>query len=193
MDNTGANPGIFRVFLDHYFLSFNEAAGAAASLIATKEFEKQGRGVAFVQLSYKDMGPSAPHSNVMTYESKSNILDAIFVPRLAGLIDTYDPRTHYILVVSLDTGGAQFTLVRTQVFALQQPGFETRVEPGHAPPVHYNCAGCRKIIDAKPNYCGSCRTAIYCDKECQRTDWKHHKSNCKNMKALRQTGKNLFS
>ena len=188
------SPGVFRVFLNRYFARFNGVAGSAASLMATREFGKHGRGVAFVKLSRKDMGPSAPSSIVLTYVSKSKILGAVVVPGLGDSIDTYDPRTEYILVASLDTGNAQKTLVHTQVFALQQPGgFEVRVESGDAPPVYYNCAGCRKSIDAKPNYCGGCRTAIYCDKECQRADWEGHKSDCKKLNALRQTGKNLFS
>ena len=33
--------------------------------------------------------------------------------------------------------------------------------------------------------CGSCRTAMYCDRTCQTESWNEHKSKCKELKRLK--------
>lgn len=40
-----------------------------------------------------------------------------------------------------------------------------------------SCQKCGKTINLK--MCGRCHKVFYCSVECQRSDWKHHKINCK--------------
>lgn len=42
-----------------------------------------------------------------------------------------------------------------------------------------NLPTCRKILEEKSRfYCSKCKFAVYCDTECQKQDWKEHKSAC---------------
>ncbi len=41
------------------------------------------------------------------------------------------------------------------------------------------CNSCNKIQDSSPKQCGRCKKVYYCNKECQRKDWKTHKQICK--------------
>jgi hypothetical protein len=34
--------------------------------------------------------------------------------------------------------------------------------------------------------CMGCKAVFYCCEECQRSDWKNHKAQCRNMKAMRE-------
>jgi len=43
------------------------------------------------------------------------------------------------------------------------------------------CAGCGKV-QKKMNKCGGCKTIHYCSADCQKKDYKQHKSYCKNIK-----------
>ena len=44
------------------------------------------------------------------------------------------------------------------------------------------CAGCGKV-QKKMNKCGGCKTIHYCSADCQKKDYKYHKSCCKNIKS----------
>jgi hypothetical protein len=49
-------------------------------------------------------------------------------------------------------------------------------------PVLRECAGCDKINDQVADGlkgCGGCKKVMYCGKDCQKRDWKHHKAFCK--------------
>lgn len=44
------------------------------------------------------------------------------------------------------------------------------------------CSGCGKV-QKKMNKCGGCKTIHYCSADCQKKDYKNHKSCCKNIKS----------
>lgn len=184
----------FETFLQLHLSQFSGAPGAATSQIATKEYAASGRGVILNNLSRKDMGPSASSSMLLKYVTLDDILRAIDVPGLKDMIERYDPKKEYIIVASLDTGSQHYTLVHVKVFDLRQVGgIDVHINPGEPAPVCYKCAGCRKSIDPNPKFCANCRMAVYCSKECQRSNWPQHKEECMVLNALRRAGKNLFS
>ena len=44
----------------------------------------------------------------------------------------------------------------------------------------YTCGNCKKIGEGFKK-CGGCKKSIYyCSRECQKNDWKYHKTDCKN-------------
>jgi hypothetical protein len=49
-----------------------------------------------------------------------------------------------------------------------------------------DCAFCRKRSTTLQD-CGGCGTVSYCNRDCQRGDWKNHKTICANMAAKRPT------
>jgi hypothetical protein len=51
------------------------------------------------------------------------------------------------------------------------------------------CDCCHQAGAATMQYCGRCRSAAYCNAECQRSDWKRHKVDCSQMNSHRQLGK----
>ena len=184
----------FETFLQLHLSQFSGAPGAATSQIATEQYAAKGRGVILNNLSRKDMGPSASSSMLLKYVPRDAILHAFDVPGLKNLIDRYDPLKEYIIVASLDTGSQHYTLVHVKVFDLRQVGgMDVHINPGEPALVCYKCAGCRMLIDANPKFCANCRMAVYCSKECQRSNWSEHKKECMDLNALRRAGKNLFS
>ena len=42
----------------------------------------------------------------------------------------------------------------------------------------YDCFYCLKQSDVRLKKCGNCKNARYCDRECQKADWKNHKGEC---------------
>ena len=48
----------------------------------------------------------------------------------------------------------------------------------------YTCYTCGKDEDCSLKKCSACKYVSYCSVECQRKDWKKHKSVCKAKKAL---------
>ena len=42
----------------------------------------------------------------------------------------------------------------------------------------YHCSNCNKIGEGFQK-CGGCKRLAYCSKECQKNDWKKHKTDCK--------------
>jgi len=55
--------------------------------------------------------------------------------------------------------------------------------PTSPPPSAGQCSACRKTPDTKLLACGGCKQRFYCSKECQKTDWKTHKLECKKIAA----------
>ncbi|KAF7959544.1 hypothetical protein EAE96_001160 [Botrytis aclada] len=53
----------------------------------------------------------------------------------------------------------------------------------HTPVPLFACAFCCKSNSSKKQ-CGSCKSIIYCSRECQRLDWSFHKSFCKAFASL---------
>ena len=47
------------------------------------------------------------------------------------------------------------------------------------------CCGAKP---AAPMKCGACKEVVYCNRDCQRKDWKQHKPNCGAMKTLMDMG-----
>ena len=48
----------------------------------------------------------------------------------------------------------------------------------------YSCNLCNEDLDGKNFWrCSECTVAIYCGKNCQRSDWKVHKRHCKDLKS----------
>lgn len=43
--------------------------------------------------------------------------------------------------------------------------------------VVYQCGGCGKLLDT-PKICSKCKSAYYCDVECQKKHWKSHRIAC---------------
>ena len=40
------------------------------------------------------------------------------------------------------------------------------------------CGHCSSPLSGKPQYCARCKTVAYCNRECQRADWRAHKPKC---------------
>ena len=55
--------------------------------------------------------------------------------------------------------------------------------------MEHACQRCHKSGE-KLMFCGKCKNARYCDRECQRIDWKSHKENCELCGLSRDTTKN---
>ena len=51
------------------------------------------------------------------------------------------------------------------------------------------CDGCHEAGAATMQNCGSCKNAAYCNAEYQRSDWKRHKVDCRNMSSQRRVVK----
>ena len=47
-------------------------------------------------------------------------------------------------------------------------------------PPEYECSACGRISKSHLR-CSGCRLVYYCNRNCQKDGWKHHKSNCKNL------------
>ena len=64
----------------------------------------------------------------------------------------------------------------------------------------YPCSRCA-FLNKKKLVCGKCKSAFYCDEECQREHWRHHKRHCDKLrdeyentqKMLDETAKCCFS
>ena len=41
------------------------------------------------------------------------------------------------------------------------------------------CFGCAKTFEKRLKICERCRSAFYCCVDCQKTDWRRHRANCK--------------
>ena len=41
------------------------------------------------------------------------------------------------------------------------------------------CFGCGKLSNSKIKICSGCNKIYYCNRECQKRDWKNHKAICK--------------
>ena len=55
--------------------------------------------------------------------------------------------------------------------------------------VDKNCNACGKDDPANVLKCIGCKAIFYCCKECQNSDWKNHKAQCRNIKAVREKDK----
>ena len=51
------------------------------------------------------------------------------------------------------------------------------------------CSYCHKAAEKK---CSACKLFYYCDKDCQKNDWKYHKHYCKTLNTVltRKSGEN---
>ncbi|CAB9501496.1 expressed unknown protein [Seminavis robusta] len=56
-----------------------------------------------------------------------------------------------------------------------------------------HCNNCGKLKDEveRLQKCANCKSARYCSKECQKTDWKRHKKRCTFTKSLRKDGQHM--
>ncbi|KAF8991943.1 hypothetical protein BDQ17DRAFT_1188267, partial [Cyathus striatus] len=46
-------------------------------------------------------------------------------------------------------------------------------------PDEYHCTQCQSEGNPTLKICTGCRKVRYCSEECQKTDWKRHKKECK--------------
>mgnify|MGYP003869434749 CR=1 FL=1 len=66
----------------------------------------------------------------------------------------------------------------------------TAPNPKAAAKVVERCRFCnitRAQNDGKLLTCTACKSAHYCDRECQQRDWKHHKVDCQKLQATAST------
>jgi hypothetical protein len=122
------------------------------------------------------------------------------------LMDAYDPRYQVVVIVCCtvndnydgvykgrimsvdshliipDVFDATGQVIQSEMQQIESNNVET------AP----RCNWCGADEGFVPMKCSVCRAAIYCNKECQRKDWKKHKMECAQVaKAIRKDGKHF--
>ena len=147
------------------------------------------------------VGPDVPSSLVyVPYEQAQNQID---YDQCVPLMDAYDPRDQVVVIVCCTVSGngdgvykGRIISVNSHVIVPDVFDANGQVVQGEIQQRDANnletsskCNWCGADGGSVPKKCAVCKAAIYCNRECQRKDWKKHKMECQAAKVLRKDGK----
>jgi len=152
---------------------------------ASSHFATRGKGCLVFHRAYcKFMGvDSVGQWQVQIPEDPPYVSTAPFIehPKVKCALDLYDPQQQYVVVLC-DTKTNDVLAVVSEPLSKKEAKrarHTAKVLDFDAWKQMLQCSACGKVHNTTIQRCGACKSAWYCNKECQKNHWNVHKTTCR--------------